>query len=136
MNFKKLLIKHKSLLLYAIFGVLTTIINLLCYQICYAYLQISNIPSVVISWIVSVLFAYFTNRSIVFNSQNFDKKSIVKELISFFGCRLATGFLDVVIMFLTVDILQFNSLLMKLLSNVLVIIINYIASKLFIFKKK
>lgn len=131
---KELLIKYKSLISYAVFGVLTTVINVVTYYVCYNMAGMSNVVSTVIAWILAVLFAFVTNKLWVFDSKSFDKNVVIREIISFFGCRLATGVLDVVIMYFAVDVFASNGTVWKIISNVLVIIINYVASKLIIFK--
>lgn len=135
-NIKKLAIKYKSLISYGIFGVLTTVINIVVYALCYEQLGISNVVSNVIAWIASVIFAYVTNKIWVFESRSTEPRILVKEIISFFGCRLATGVMDLAIMYVTVDRLAFHSTLMKCISNVIVIVANYVASKLVIFNHK
>jgi putative flippase GtrA len=84
--------------------------------------------------VLSVLFAYITNKLFVFESKSFDAHVLKKEIISFFGCRFFTGVMDVAIMYVTVDLFHSNSTHWKVASNILVIIINYIVSKLVIFK--
>ena len=133
---KDLWTKYKSLIMYAFFGGLTTVVNMVTYYVCFNLLGIANVPSTAIAWLLSVLFAFITNKLWVFESKSFDKQTMLHEVTSFFGCRVATGILDVVIMYLAVDVAHFNPTLWKLISNILVIIINYIASKLLIFKKK
>lgn len=133
---RELIVKYKELISYGIFGVLTTVINIVVYTVCYNLLGISNVVSNVIAWILSVLFAYVTNKIWVFESKSTEWKVLIYEMGSFFGCRLATGLLDLAIMYVTVDKLALNSTLMKCVSNVIVIIANYIFSKLVIFKKK
>ena len=133
---KKLCIKYKSLISYAFFGVLTTAINIVTYAVCYNKIGISNVVSNVIAWILACSFAFVTNKLWVFESKSVEIKVVIYELITFFGCRLATGLLDLAIMYVSVDILAWNSTLMKCISNVIVIIANYVASKLVIFKKK
>lgn len=128
--------KYKSLINYAIFGVATTIINIVVYAVTYNGLGISNVTSNIIAWIVSVLFAFVTNKLLVFESKSMEAKVVLYEAFTFFGCRLATGIMDVAIMYVTVDVLKANSTLMKCLSNVIVIVANYVASKLVIFKSK
>lgn len=129
--------KNQEIINYLIFGVLTTIVSLVIY---YALvftilnpenpieLQIAN----VISWIISVLFAYVTNRKFVFKSKN---KNITKELTNFCGSRILTLLLDMAIMFFFVTLLKGNDKVFKLVSQVLVVIGNYIISKLLVFKK-
>ena len=133
---KKLCIKYKSLISYAFFGVLTTAINIVTYAVCYNKIGISNVVSNVIAWILACSFAFVTNKLWVFESKSVEIKVVIYELITFFSCRLATGLLDLAIMYVSVDILAWNSTLMKCISNVIVIIANYVASKLVIFKKK
>lgn len=129
--------KYKEVIMYLIFGVLTTVVSLVTY---YALtltilnpnsalqLQLANI----ISWIVSVAFAYITNRKFVFESKSED---IVKELSSFVGGRILTLLMDMAIMFIFVTLLHFNDKIFKIVSQVVVIVANYIISKLFVFKE-
>lgn len=133
---KKLLIKYKSVISYLIFGVLTTVVNVVSYTVCYNVLGISNVVSTVIAWILAVLFAFVTNKLYVFDSKSFDIKTLQHEIPSFFGCRLLTGVLDVVIMYIAVDMMRMSGLFWKVVSNVLVIVLNYAASKLIIFRRK
>lgn len=129
---------NKEVVNYLVFGVLTTVINLATYFILTSVfldasngieLQIAN----VIAWVVAVVFAYVTNRKYVFASQNEDK---LKELGNFFIARLATLLVDMVIMYLGVNVLSFNDKLIKIISQFTVIVSNYILSKIFVFKKK
>lgn len=99
-------------------------------------LGMGTMMSTVLAWVFSVLFAYFTNRKWVFHSKATGTQAIVKEIVSFFGCRIATGVVDWACMFLFVEVLSFNDVTIKILANVLVIILNYVASKLIIFKQK
>ena len=136
MDIKALWNKYKDLSPYGIFGVLTTVVNIAVYALCARKLNMSTIPSTVTAWVIAVLFAYVTNRKWVFHSKATGAKAIVTEIVSFFACRLLTGVLDVGIMKLFVDMLHFNDVIIKALSNILVIILNYVASKLVIFRKK
>lgn len=133
---RELLLKYKSFILYAVFGGLTTLINWGSYYLCYNIVHIPNVPSTIIAWILAVAFAFITNKIWVFDSKSFDGKTLIHEIWTFTSARLATGFLDVGIMFLTVDIMGWDSTVWKLISNILVIILNYILSKLIIFKKE
>lgn len=132
----KLFEKNKEIIPYVFFGVLTTIVNMVVYWIAAHSLVLPVMVSTVIAWIAAVLFAYVTNRKWVFHSQAEGTKEIVQELVSFFACRLATGVADWACMFIFVDLLHFNDVIIKAAANVLVIILNYIASKLVIFKHK
>ena len=128
--------KYRSLILYAVFGALTTLVNMASYWLCFNVLGIPNVPSTAIAWVLAVCFAFITNKLWVFDSPSFDMKIMAHEVPSFFGARLATGLLDVLVMYLAVDVMKWNSTLWKLISNVIVIVLNYIASKLVIFRKK
>ncbi len=132
---KELLKKYKFIILYGIFGVLTTIINIVTYALCYDVFNISNVVSNIIAWVLSVLFAFITNKIWVFESKCFDFKIFIKELWNFIVCRLATGALDLGIMYVGVDLLKGPALILKIASNIIVIILNYVMSKLFVFKK-
>ena len=127
--------KNKSVILYLVFGVATTVVNIISYYLFYEILRISNLISTVIAWFFSVLFAYITNKKYVFESKVLGIKEWLREIIAFFSCRIATGVMDAIIMVITVDYLQQNSMFWKIISNVLVIIVNYIASKYLIFKR-
>ena len=127
--------KYKEQINYLIFGGLTTLINIVTYIVFYDILALSNLFSNIMAWIFSVLFAYVTNKLWVFESKTNGFSALLKELSSFVGCRLATGVLDIVIMYVGVDILLLSGTLMKLFSNVIVIILNYVLSKILIFSK-
>uniref|UniRef100_UPI0040575F80 GtrA family protein n=1 Tax=Acetatifactor sp. TaxID=1872090 RepID=UPI0040575F80 len=131
-----LLKKYKGIISYLFFGVCTTVINIVVYNIFYYVLHVSNVNSNIVAWIVAVLFAFITNKLFVFDSTSLTAKVVLYELLSFLGCRLITGVLDLGIMYVTVDCLEQNAMLWKIITNVLVIILNYIASKLVIFKKR
>lgn len=127
---------NKQLILYLFFGVCTTAINTICYGILYELLLVNNVLSTILAWLAAVIFAFVTNKVFVFESKRNNATEKLSEITSFFGCRILTGILDVVIMAVAVDYLKWNSLLWKLISNIIVTIINYIASKFFIFKDK
>ena len=133
---KNLLLKYKSVILYAFFGGLTTIVNIATYYISAHLIHLDTLASTCIAWVVGVLFAYVTNRKYVFESDKIGFGAVLKEVLSFFSCRLATGVVDVAIMYIFVDVLHFNDMFIKVFSNVVVIVLNYIASKLIIFRKE
>lgn len=129
--------KYREIINYLIFGFLTTLVSLVTYYLLTItvldatnsmQLQIANI----ISWVVGVLFAYFTNRKFVFDSKNMNKK---KEFITFVTSRVSTLLLDMLVMFLFVTVLGYNDKIIKLISQVLVIVGNYLLSKLIVFRK-
>jgi putative flippase GtrA len=123
--------------MYLIFGVLTTVISLLVYYgLVYTILnpddaiqlQVANI----ISWVAGVTFAYFTNRKYVFESNN---KNKLKEAVSFVLARVTTLVMDMAIMFIFVSLLGINDKIIKLVSQVVVVVANYIISKFMVFKR-
>ena len=123
----------KEIINYLIFGVLTTVVNVVVYWLLNTCLNMNYLISNAIAWIVSVLFAYITNRKFVFESNN---SSMINELVKFVGARLSTGIMDMILMWLLVDILSINSLICKILVNVFVIVLNYVFSKVLVFKEK
>ena len=127
--------KYKAPILYLFFGGVTTVINIAVYNLLYYAVGISNDLSNIISWIVTVAAAYISNKLWVFESRGTGKGTLIREITSFFGCRAATGVMDFAIMHIGVDMLSYPAFLLKIISNILVIILNYIASKLIIFKK-
>lgn len=132
----KLMKKYKSFIAYAVFGVFTTIVNIVTYNYCYYHVGMNNTLSNVIAWVLAVTFAYLTNKAWVFESRSWRWEVLRREIPAFITCRLATGVMDLVIMYICVDIMEWHAMLMKILSNILVILLNYVFSKLVIFKKK
>lgn len=127
--------QYKGFFFYLIFGALTTIINIGGYHLCYEAWGIPNIPSNIIAWILAIAVAYITNKLWVFDSKSFSPKIFVPELWKFLSCRLATGSMDLVIMWLGVDLFHGPATFLKIGSNVLVVLLNYVFSKLIIFEK-
>ena len=128
--------KYKSFIAYAVFGVFTTVVNIVTYNLCYYNAEMSNTFSNIAAWVLAVTFAYLTNKAWVFESRSWKWEVLRKEVPAFISCRLATGIMDLIIMFICVDILGWHAMFMKIISNVLVIILNYVFSKLVIFKKR
>lgn len=132
---KELCNKYKGIVAYIFFGVCTTLVNVVVYWILAHLVHIDTMPSTIIAWFVAVLFAYLTNRKWVFNSQARNSKAVFKEILSFFSCRLVTGIIDWLCMFIFVDVAGWNDIIIKFLANLTVIILNYLASKFVIFKR-
>ena len=126
--------KHWDIVSYLFFGVLTTVVNYIIYLPCYNLLSFSAAISNMIAWIAAVAFAYLTNKPFVFRSHDWSAKTVIPELTKFVGARIASGVLETGIIFLTVDLLRWNGNVMKLVTSVLVVIINYVASKLLVFR--
>ena len=133
---KKLIKKYWDVIPYLFFGVCTTLVNVATYWICAHPLSLGIMASTVIAWILAVFFAYVTNRKWVFHSEAHGVNEVSKEIVSFFGCRLATGVVDWLCMFVFVELLNINDVVVKVAANIIVIVLNYIASKLVIFKQK
>ena len=133
---KSLVIKYWEVLSYLIFGVLTTVVNYLVYLPVYNILGLSAALSNAIAWVVAVAFAYLTNKPFVFKSHDWSAKTVIPELTKFVGCRVASGAAETMILLVTVDLLHWNGNIWKLVTSVLVVVMNYIASKLVVFKKK
>ena len=133
---KELLKKYHGLILYLVFGVLTTVVNYFVFLPLYNICNFSATLSNLIAWIVAVFVAFVTNKPIVFKSFDWSFSVVWPELVKFVGCRLFSGILETVMLWLTVDLLNFDGNIWKILTSIVVIILNYIGSKLFVFKKK
>ena len=139
--------KNKEILLYLFFGGLTTVVGLITFIVPSMVLDLKdmNIGSVtidmntqaanVISWICAVTFAYITNRIWVFENKAHTAGGVVRESLSFYGGRLLTLLIENVLMNLCVESIKMNSILAKVLVSIITIILNYIISKLFVFRK-
>ena len=132
---KALIIQNWEVLSYLIFGVLTTVVNYLVYLPVYNLLGLSAAISNALAWVAAVAFAYLTNKPFVFKSHDWSAKTVIPELTKFVGCRLASGAAETLILLVTVDILRWNGNIWKLITSVLVVVLNYIASKLVVFRK-
>lgn len=132
---KTLLIRYYDLLAYLFFGVLTTAVNYVIYLPCYNWLGLSAGISNAVAWVAAVAVAFLTNKPFVFKSHDWSPKVLIPELVGFLGCRVGSGVLETVFIFVTVDWLGWNGNWMKLFTSVLVVILNYIGSKLLVFRK-
>ena len=132
---KALIHKYWDIISYLFFGVLTTIVNYLVYLPCYNLLHWSGTVSTAVAWVVAVAFAYLTNKPFVFKSHDWSMKTVLPELTSFLACRVGSGLMEVGIIFVTVDLLHWDGNWMKIVTSVLVVVLNYVGSKLFVFKK-
>lgn len=127
--------KYREILVYLIFGVLTTAVNYVVYLPCYNLMHMSASVSNVIAWVFAVAFAYLTNKPFVFRSHDWSAKTVIPELAKFVGTRVGSGGLETAILFLTVDVIGWNGNLWKILTSILVVIVNYVGSKLLVFRK-
>ncbi len=128
--------KHEEGFNYLIFGFLAFVLNYILYFV-FAderALHLHYLAATALSWVLTVVFAYWTNRTFVFKSQNKAAASIVQEFVSFIGARVATEVLEIVLMYLLVDLLTVNDKISKLVCQTIVILANYVLSKTWIFK--
>ena len=128
--------EHREGMRYLVFGVLTTLLNLLIFTICCRIIKIQVVISNIISWIIAVLFAYVTNKLYVFDSKVIQKKELAREIISFFNARIVTLVIETVFLWATVIKLGLNEIIMKIIVNIIVIVLNFVFSKIFIFKEE
>ena len=127
---------NTELVRYLFVGVATTLVNYVVYYIATRMLGMTTVPGTWTAWVAAVAFGYVANKAFVFRTHCDSALALAREAAGFFAMRLISLGMETVFMLLLVDVLHFNDLAMKLLVNILVIIANYIFSKLFIFKKK
>lgn len=132
---RHLIHKYRDILSYLFFGVLTTVVNYVVYLPLYNLAELSATVSNAIAWVVSVAFAYLTNKPFVFKSHDWSAKAVVPELTKFVGCRVGSGLIETAMIFVFVDCLTWDGNIMKLITSVLVVILNYVGSKLLVFRK-
>jgi putative flippase GtrA len=127
-------IVNRETIAYIIAGVLTTIVNFISYEGLYR-LGLSNLKANAIAWVIAVTFAYFVNKKQVFLSKSSSITDEARKISKFFGARLITLVVEQAGMFIFVDVFGFYRLLVKAVIAVIVIILNYLFSKIFIFNK-
>lgn len=126
--------KYKETILYLIFGVLSTVANIVTYVFFGRVVGLNYLVANLIAWIMAVFFAYITNKFWVFGSKEIKFNYVLKEISSFVGCRLFSGGIEMLIMFIMISVLNINDFVVKIVTNVIVVILNYIFSKLVIFR--
>ena len=124
--------KYEEIINYLIVGGLTTLVSIVVYALFTKCFHINYMISNVISWIISVLFAYITNRIFVFKSKSRD---ILLEIYQFFKYRIFSFLIDVLFMYILVELINVDDMISKIIVQVIVIVLNYVFSKLFVFKK-
>lgn len=135
MNFDFMTKHYYSILMYLIMGSITTLINVVTFYIFNSTLGLNYTVANIIAWIFAVLFAYISNKLYVFESKHNSFAELFQEISSFLGFRVLSLFMDLVVMFVCISVVHINPLISKVLANIVVLIANYIFSKLFIFKK-
>ena len=126
--------QYREVINYLVFGGLTTVVNIVSFYIM-DIMGINTYVNNTIAWVLSVIFAYVTNKLFVFESKTSNRKELTKEIGSFFAARLFSYAVDMIGMYLFVSILFINKMISKVVMNIIVIILNYIFSKLFIFNQ-
>ena len=133
---KGIIKKYWDIFSYLFFGVLTTVVNYLVYLPLLNIAHISAAVCNIIAWVAAVTFAYLTNKPFVFKSHDWSEEVVIPELSKFVSCRIASGAMETAIIFFTVDLLGWDGNVWKLVTSVLVVVLNYLFSKLIVFKKK
>ena len=133
---KELFMKYKEVISYLFFGVLTTVVNFVVYFACTDGLHINYLAATAVSWVAAVLFAYVTNRKWVFESKVSGFMPILREMAVFVGCRVFSGVMDMGIMFISVDMIGISDRIAKFVTQVAVVVLNYIFSKIIIVRNK
>lgn len=128
--------KYRESIMYLVFGGLTVGVNIATYIGLTRIIELNYMVANIIAWIVAVIFAYITNKFFVFESNNTDLKFLIKEFTSFVSCRLLSGVMEMVLMYVMIDMMGINDFITKIFTNILVIVLNYVLSKVIIFKKQ
>jgi len=133
---KKLWVKYRTFLVYMVFGLMATLLETFLYWLFYEVIGLSNMVSTVIAIIITITFAFFTNKIFVYKSKEWKFAVVIKELLSFYWFRALTGLFNMLFMYVTVDKLAWWPVGMKAIAAVLVGIMNYLLGLLVIFRKK
>ncbi|HFL2405591.1 TPA: GtrA family protein [Clostridioides difficile] len=128
--------KHRETILYLFFGAFTTLVNIVSYLFFTRVILFNFMVANALAWILAVLFAYVTNKFFVFESKRIEIKFLFKEFLSFVSFRLLSGVVEMLIMYVMIDLLFVNDVIVKIFTNIVVIVLNYLFSKMIIFKNK
>lgn len=132
--FKEIILRHRDMIVYLLFGILTTVVNYLVYLPLHNILLLSGSLSNIIAWGGAVLVAFLTNKPFVFKSRIWSARVVVPEFFKFLCSRVGTGVIETAIIFVTVDIWDWDGNILKIITSIIVVILNYIFSKLFVFQ--
>ena len=127
--------KQSELISYAIFGVATTVVSMVVYGVCNSAFEMHYLISNIISWVLAVAFAYITNKMFVFKTRGMGFAQLKREITLFVSARLASLGIEELGLFILIGLIGWGEILAKLVMQVVVIVLNYIFSKLVIFKK-
>lgn len=131
-----LLKRYRSMIVYLVLGGMTTAVNMAVYYGCYEIWKINSDLSTILAWIAAVVFAFFTNKPWAFDSHDWSLKTVLPEAGRFLECRLGTGLVELILMHIAVEVLHWPGTPMKLLVGVVVVVLNYVGSRLMVFRKK
>lgn len=132
--FNGVYMKYKETLLYLFFGGLTTVVSILLFALFNVFFQINALIENIVSWIISVAFAFLTNRICFFSAPTHTISEFITQMVNFYGGRVVTLFIEEGILFVFITYLGFNTMIVKIVAQIIVIILNYIISKLWVFK--
>lgn len=132
----QILRKYKETILYLFFGGLSTVINILVYYITTRFFSFNIILANIFAWIIAVIFAFITNKFFVFESKDKEFSYVLREVSSFIGYRVLSLIVEMVMMNYMINILLINDFIVKIFTNIIIIILNYLFSKIFIFKQR
>jgi putative flippase GtrA len=126
--------KHAEVLLYLVFGFLTTVVNFLVYFPLHNGTTMLAAFANVIAWCAAVIFAFLTNKPFVFKSKDWSQRTVFAEAGKFIAARLGSLVIETGIIYLAVDVMRLDGNFIKIITSIIVVILNYLASKLLVFK--
>ncbi len=135
-RFLELFRRYKHIILYLFFGVVSTIVNILIFALCNRIFGFNYQIANIISWIFAVAVAYVTNKIWVFESREKSKSENIREAIYFYFFRIVSLLMEMFCLYLLIDVFDIDEIVSKIVSNTLVVVANYVFSKLIIFKNK
>lgn len=128
--------RYRDVVTYVVFGLLTTAVNYGVFVLSCEWLKMSATISNIVAWVVAVLFAFLTNKPFVFKSTNWSREVVIPEFVKFVTCRIGSGFMETAFLFVTVDCMNWNGNIVKLIASGLVMVLNYISGKWVAFKRR
>lgn len=131
---KKLFFKYEEAIIYLVFGVLTTIVNIVVFYLLDSVLGVQYLIANAAAIVLSILFAFFTNKKYVFKSKSETFQSWLREFILFCGFRAVSGLFDMLSMWILVDFIALDTNIAKIATQFIVVVLNYFFSKFFVFK--
>ncbi len=128
--------KYGEVIRYLVVGILTTVFSFLIYYLCSRVVKLDYKISIILSWFMTVIFAFFSNKIIVFKSNTNYIKDFFAEIINFFKYRILSLLIDFFLMLILVELINIYDVIAKIVVQIVIVIINYIFSKFFVFNTK